>query len=228
LSRVEANTSSARPSLRPFARRYRIFTCPLPQVRCTGPWAMRPWFPRRRALFQSIPEAASYARRRLSLAGRAPSLLLGAAFAEKCPPGRPKNGHPAVAPTPVPTVHWRRGGRYCCRGGRYCLPTFLKYRARFLSLAAPTHPSGAAFLLRRACGSKTSSAASPSRYGGRPEAGHDSRDRRLPRCEKPRITVCVRLLPGSTIGSGKRRVLLILPLLEQPGFSLARGMGPMP
>jgi hypothetical protein len=71
LSRVEANTSSARPSLRPFARRYRIFTCPLPQVRCTGPWAMRPWFPRRRALFQSIPEAASYARRRLSLAGRA-------------------------------------------------------------------------------------------------------------------------------------------------------------
>jgi hypothetical protein len=51
---------------------------------------------------------------------------------EKCPPGRPKNGHPAVAPTPVPTVHWRRGGRYC-------LPTILKYRARFLSLAAPLH-----------------------------------------------------------------------------------------
>jgi hypothetical protein len=85
------------------------------------------------------------------------------------------------------------------------LPHLLSGRVR--------HPivSGVAFVLPLICVRKTGSAASPSRYGGRPEAGHDSRDTRLPRCEKPRITVCVRLLPGSTIGSGKRWVLLNPP-----------------
>ena len=39
-------------------------------------------------------------------------------------------------------------------------------------------------------------------------------------------TACVRLRPNSTIGSEKRRVLLISPLLERPGFSLARGPAP--
>src|SRR5215212_8157005 len=35
-----------------------------------------------------------------------------AAFAEEVATGRPKSGHPADAPIPRPTVHWRRGGRY--------------------------------------------------------------------------------------------------------------------
>jgi hypothetical protein len=33
------------------------------------------------------------------------------------------------------------------------------------------------------------------------------------------FAVCVRLSPGSTIGSGKSRTLLISPLLERPAFS---------
>jgi hypothetical protein len=64
------------------------------------------------------------------------------------------------------------------------------------------------------------SAASPSRYSGRPEAGHDSRDARLHRSEKCTFTVCERFLAGITIGSGKRRALLIPPSWSSPAFLL--------
>src|SRR5215212_10888167 len=52
-------------------------------------------------------------------------------------------------------------------------------RVFFTSAAPSPHPPGAAFVLPLICGRKTGSAASPSRYGGRPEAGPDSRDTRL-------------------------------------------------
>ena len=68
---------------------------------------------------------------------------------QKWAPGRPKSGRLAVAPTPGPAVHWRRGGR--C----YSLPTFLKYRARPLSLAALLATSGRG----PRCGARNSSLA---------------------------------------------------------------------
>jgi hypothetical protein len=59
-----------------------------------------------------------------------PNGVLGSSPQKKWPPGRSKSGHPADAPTPGPTVQWRRGGRYS-------FPYYLRYRARPLSLAAP-------------------------------------------------------------------------------------------
>src|SRR5829696_7017659 len=64
----------------------------------------------------------------------------------------------------------------------------------------------------------------PSRYGGRPGAGHDSKDARPPLpplCERSLICSMRLFAPRLQSAPGLIRALLISPLLERPGFSLA-------
>src|SRR5919112_4365952 len=67
----------------------------------------------------------------------------------------------------------------------------------------------------------------PPDVAANPASAMISKVRGSPAVKNLSFTLCVRLLPGSTISSGKRRVLLIPPLLERPGVSLACGPSPI-